>query len=126
MLHIPIKGTGGDDERPLDPLTANARAMQARDEALVKHGMKGEPTVAYCSLAPGTERILVQRIGPVGVPTTNVGVALESRGKGALAVSLSPVDARRIAVALMDAADEADGLDRIAIHVPDSPRDLTD
>jgi hypothetical protein len=103
--------------RPTDP---NAAALAARRQALVDNGQMGHPHSAPCVMAPATDKVMVQRIGPEGVDTTLVGVSVQAVG-GVAFVNLAPGDARRLAVAMLDAADQADGVERLGFRVPGTP-----
>lgn len=111
--------TNGND----DPARRNARAAQYRRESLIEHGQLGKPVTAPCAISPGTDKVTVQRIGAPDLPTTIVGLTAES-AQGGIPITLHPADARRIAAALLDAADEADGAVRVSPYIPDTPGGL--
>ena len=100
-----------------NPLDANAKAQAARRALLVETGQMGHPVEAPCAMAPATDKVVVQRLGPVDHEATLVGITAQT-AHGALPVNLYPRDARRIAIALLDAADEADGIQRLGFQVP--------
>ena len=103
--------------RQPDPNTA---AQTARRQALIDDGLMGHPHSAPCAMAPATDKVTVQRIGPEGKATTLVGVTIQTQ-TGMLFVNIEPADARRLAVAMMDAADQADGTERLGFKVPATP-----
>ena len=98
----------------------NKRAMEARRAALIEAGQLGAPSFAPCAVAPGTDRITVQRVGPSATETTVIGVTIETTMGGGF-VNLTPANARRIAVAILDAADEADATEKLDFTVEPTP-----
>jgi hypothetical protein len=108
--------------RPVDPNTA---AQNARRQALIEDGLMGHPHSAPCAMAPATDKVTVQRIGPAGKATTLVGVTIQTQ-TGMLFVNVEPGDARRLAVAMLDAADQADGTERLGFKVPATPAQAAD
>jgi hypothetical protein len=103
----------------------NDAAQAARRQALIDNGQMGLPHSASCVMAPATDKVTVQRVGPANVDTTLVGVTIQSTG-GFAFVNLAPGDARRLAVAMLDAADTADGIERLAFRVPATPEAAAD
>lgn len=98
----------------------NRQAMVDRRNALIQDGVNGLPFKAKCAMAPGTDTLTVQRLGPRGLPSTLVGVTVETQS-GTLFVNLTPSDARRMAQAMLDAADEADGTPLLEYATPETP-----
>jgi hypothetical protein len=108
--------------RQPDPNTA---AQTARRQALIEDGLMGHPHVAPCAMAPATDKVTVQRIGPEGKSTTLVGITIQTN-TGLLFVNITPADARRLAVGMLDAADQADGTERLGFKVPATPAQAAD
>lgn len=105
-----------------DPHQQNAEALQRHDADLVRHGQMGAVSMAKCVLAPATDFVRVRRLGPEKMPTTYIGVMVTQSGSQS-GVALRPSDARRMAMALLDAADEADGTARLEFTVRTSTDD---
>lgn len=97
---------------------ANREAKEAHLQRLHEAGQIGDETRAACALMPGSDAIAVRRIGPVQCGSTTIAVTTTSDA-GTLSLNLLPADARRIGIALIDAADEADGNALLAFSVDD-------
>lgn len=106
--------------REPEPVRVNREAASAQRQALVADGVNGVPITAPCALAPATDKVTVQRIGPAAKPSSVVSVTVQV-GQGHAYVNLRPADARRIAAALLDGADECDGMALLRYVVPATP-----
>lgn len=104
-------GMFGDDEP-----TPQERHLRALEE----FGQCGPLTTARCQITPEQDAITVRRWGPENLPTTLVLLGTRSGS-----VHLSPFDARRIASAMLTAADEADGASPLRFATPDDAAGLT-
>ena len=108
-----------------DAQEANAKARAAQQQRLLDNGQMGAKSFARCAMAPGTDSVEVQRLGPVQTTSSMVSVAVATQGGRAEAV-LTPADARRIGMALLDAADEVDGSARLTFTVDETPEAAAD
>lgn len=100
----------------LDPLDANNTAYEAYQTRMREDGIMGPVSSSRSLLYPGTDSMSVQRVGPVQTPSSYVSVRVVDGPMRAL-MTLSVSDARRMAMALLDAADECSGVSRLAFDV---------
>ena len=94
-----------------DPHEVNAKALARRKRALEAANLKTDPVEFECSILPGTDALGVWRDGAPKESTTTIAVGVTTYAReGVSAVHLTPMDARRAALAFLHLADEADGL----------------
>lgn len=107
-------------QQPFDEaaINANRAALRAHIRDLRSADMLGPESSAKSHLYPGTDSIAVYRNGPKNTKSSVVDVTIIDGGRKAQ-VTLSVTDARRIGMALLDAADEADGTARLEFTVGD-------
>ena len=110
---------------PYEAQEANAKARAAQQQRLLDCGQMGAKSFARCVMAPATDSVEVQRLGPVKTASSMVSVAVATMTGRAEAV-LAPSDARRIGMALIDAADEVDGTARLEFAVDATPEAVSD
>lgn len=98
----------------------NKRALSQREKALTALDLIGPKSLVRSVLYPGTDSLTVRRNGAPKTATTVVDIFAKD-GADTAHVTLSPRDARIIGMALIDAADEADGVQRLTFDTPDTP-----